>query len=838
MIIIHQATFGDKAGGYALLSSSFDDESIPKRIGNSTDVHDRPVGEVLSDPIVRGFLIDDYYLVVKSFPHVEEGIRLGRVFSHSLFIHKNDIEKISNLSGLLDLLMVEMNVKATVLPIQFVERSASFESPIPIKGRAAYGVKGLLNHGEFSNTLAWIGKADFFDFLCRIWAEFPKHLRKDIFFGAAFDPRKVNDDSIKIVHVDPELAFKWKKSGFLVVEESSEAELKKESEFYLGGVKNRASSLESMIKIFKLHCDQISDLTVLEKVIATFQTLGSDASFGDLILFADLVSKYNPDPLSAANEKNQLLSKITLRMPLAKAKETLALRKVNWKGFKMPELAIGNALQDWGKLAVVGSYNTKEITKVIVSAFLESKDKEGWWHSSIRKGVLSQLKNRAGNHAKVIWEWIQLEPRLVAFLADIANQGIPRQGDLLEQLLDLEESTAREVIAISKKMNWLELHGKLLVQILPIEQALFTQLEIDTDSNHFSALKLMAKEVSEKEFVRCSISIGDKRLLEISAELVVMHSSLLENIDVQNQNWREIWLKAILKGAQPWKGVSNPQNALFELLDLLIADKGVDSQLINSLADTHLIDLSNFHGRKEIWDVLPGRSRDRYLSATAHACVVGFDRRTIQIASIEKPLSDKMGQEEFFRGIAVDKNIQLASKIALFQHFPTIPSRHLQILLENNHLDSVEATKVGNLILDKGWANVARYLLQRVSSRRDLGVALSLCYSLLSFWERMEVRIRGYADVSVSTEEWYYSFAEICSELLEKGPSQNGIWENSGGTNGDLLVGSTGKETWIHALNQIKKGKAEVKIGTLLRELQKGFPMNEKLKIIEQVRPK
>jgi hypothetical protein len=385
MITIHQATFGDKAGGYALLSSSFGDDTIPRRIGNSTDVHDRPVGEVLNDPVVRGFPIDDYFLIVKSFPHVGEGIRSGRVFSHALFVEKSDIEKISNLNSLLDLLMIEIGVDTPMLPIQFDVRSALPESSIPFKGRAAYGVKGLLNHGEFSDTLAWVGRDGYYDFLCGIWAGFPGHLRKGIVFGAAFDPRKVKGDSLKIVHIDPDLASKWKRSNFLVIDESNEAELKKESEFYLASDKIRASSLESMIQRFKLDYDQISDLMVLEKVVATFQKLGSEVEFGNLVLFADLISKYNPNPYSASTEKNELLLKISTRIAPAIDQEILALRKVDWSGFSKPEVAIGNALQDWGKQVVIGGGNRKGISKVIVSAFGESESKRGWWHTAIRR---------------------------------------------------------------------------------------------------------------------------------------------------------------------------------------------------------------------------------------------------------------------------------------------------------------------------------------------------------------------------------------------------------------------------------------------------------------------
>jgi hypothetical protein len=438
----------------------------------------------------------------------------------------------------------------------------------------------------------------------------------------------------------------------------------------------------------------------------------------------------------------------------------------------------------------------------------------------------------------VIWEWIQVEPPLVTFLADIAKQNIPRQEDLVEHLPALEKSTSLEILAVSKNMKWLQLHGKLLARILPIEKAVNTQLELDNDPEHFLALRLMAKEASDIDFIKVSVSNGDPRLLDISSELVSINPSLLENLDVQNLNWREIWLKAILKGAKPLNGIPDAQKSLFELLDLLIAGKEIDNRLIDSFSTTSFNDLSNFHARKEVWKVLPLTSRDSYLSATARTCIESFDRGVFSLSSIEQPLLERIANESFFKSISIDKNIQVASKIALFEHISTIGSSHLVMILEDNHLDRIQATHVGKLILHRGWTQVARFLCQQVSNRKDFSVALGLCYSLLNFFERVVVKLAGHVDFSISKEDWFQSLAEIGAEVLPKGPSQNGIWESCGGKDGDLLIGSSGKDTWIHALNLVKKGRTEVKIGKLLSELLKESPRNEQLKTLEQVRPK
>lgn len=557
-----------------------------------------------------------------------------------------------------------------------------------------------------------------------------------------------------------------------------------------------------------------------------------------MVLFSDLISKFNPNPLSATGEKKRLLLQLTKRLAYSNAHEIIALRNVNWSGFSIPELEIRHALEDWGKHAVIEGKNRKEIPKVIALAFLEPKADAGWWCTAIQIGVISALKNWASNHARVIWEWIQFEPRLVAFLSDIAKLNIPRQVDLLEQLPVLEESTSVEIISLCKKMHWMLLHGKLLARIIPIEQALNRQLEIDTDPNHLDALRLMSKESSDNEFVLSAIRIGDNRLLDISGEMVNKDTRLLENLDIQNQNWREIWLKAILKGAQPWNGVSDPPKRMEELMSLLVGKEKINAKLLDSIAHTPYSDLSIFNARNEVWSLLPISSRDIYLSSTARACIVRFDKEDFPISSLEKPLADKIADIDFFSSIAMNQSIKLSSKIALFYHVPTIGSNHLQMVLEYNRFDSLNATNIGNLILNRDWSKAARFLFQKVSDRKDFVIALSLCYSLLNIFDRIVVRQSGYANVVINSEDWFNALAETCMELLVKGPSQNGIWEHCGGKTSDLLVSSTGKETWIHALDQIKKGNADFKIDKLMSELRKEFPTNEKLKMLEEARPK
>ncbi|RZK27043.1 MAG: hypothetical protein EOO43_00855, partial [Flavobacterium sp.] len=100
-ITIHQAICGEQNKGWELLKTTLNDSALARKIAFQTDLQDSPPSGVSWLPVLRGFLYDEYFLIIKTYPDNSPDVRNGRVFSHCLIIDKADLEFIFDLSHII-----------------------------------------------------------------------------------------------------------------------------------------------------------------------------------------------------------------------------------------------------------------------------------------------------------------------------------------------------------------------------------------------------------------------------------------------------------------------------------------------------------------------------------------------------------------------------------------------------------------------------------------------------------------------------------------------------------------------------------------------------------------
>lgn len=392
-----------------------------------------------------------------------------------------------------------------------------------------------------------------------------------------------------------------------------------------------------------------------------------------------------------------------------------------------------------------------------------------------------------------------------------------------------ERELSQNIQIFAKDRKWLTLHGLSTLQLHSPEESIKRQLRIDIDQEHSAALDRMGELIHDKEFIQLTVKIGESRLVEIAGAKVTRTPSLLDQLDVKNIFWRQIWLKAIEQENKPWTGIEKPKVVLFALFEEILKGGAVETELILKLSNSDYNDLSDFKQRTKVWHYLSGSAKSGFLNASTLGCVKLLDKKNIHINDLEKEIRDRLIDPMIIRQVIDDQTISISTKIQLFEELPELKENIFLILLDTSHFSSRESKQLGKLILRKRWTKATDVIVRKIAKRRDLKPALTECKSLLGFFDKLMLSFSGYLSESVSAEDWWDAFTEQCYTKYPKGPTNKGLWGRSGGENYDLLATGTGREIWEDAISKIRNGRANVDPQKLLQEILKDYSSSNEL---------
>ncbi|KAA3638072.1 MAG: hypothetical protein DWQ02_05655, partial [Bacteroidetes bacterium] len=307
---------------------------------------DRPPGTTLSEPIIRGFCKNGYYLLIKSFPDHSPGVRKGRIFSHVLIIEKEDYLKIQDITQLVPLLFDKIDKTAKLKPIDLQPQNRS-ASQGTVSGQIAGAINGMVNHLDFDNTIIWIGEEGYFDWISHIWPNLPDTVKVKTRIGGAFDPKKIDATFLNLKFIPARFEMNWLRTRFKLIGSNCNENMDSQTANILAGNRESSAALQSLIKEFSLEVPEIDDLRVLETIVPTYQDLINIKDLKQLYHFVHYVTQYNPNPQSASSAKKTLVQLITNCIAEANAEEINALVGPDWSGFSKAKSALLDALIKW-----------------------------------------------------------------------------------------------------------------------------------------------------------------------------------------------------------------------------------------------------------------------------------------------------------------------------------------------------------------------------------------------------------------------------------------------------------------------------------------------------------
>ncbi|MDT7540963.1 MAG: hypothetical protein QOE33_867 [Acidobacteriota bacterium] len=842
-ITVHQAIYGEVNGAWDLLATSLPNNAIAKKIRFQTDLQDRPPSGIVWQPVVRGFAVDEFYLVTKTYPDNSPNVRSGRVFSHSLIIKKNDLNAIDNLELLLSYFSENIDKSISLSPIDYQANSHKEcvidEEIIPRFNKL---IHGIAEAEQYQNVIVWIGQEYFALVVCVAWSKLSKSERESFSFGVNFNPKEVPKGNLTLITTPSSLENRWLNTGFCVVKKTDSYQLTSFFELYLSGDVGATNKLNNFIRDIEATSVEREDLAFLSKGVPTYENIDLVQDFNSINTLYQIISEYSPNKKKGVTLKRKLLSRLSNIIRTSSEKEILALRNIKPTAVENSEPELSTSLQAWIKSNLLALTASKENNYSKIIKQYKSKSTPNWWNVTLDKELKRFISNISLEKAEIIWQWVLKDMSVLETLKadlDDSNQG---ETALITKFPD--ETNSGWLSSVKKfalKRNWLKLYATTLIREFDFQEALSEQLKVDTNEKYVEGINIITASVKPERLIKFSIVDGDSRLLNICGDLCHNNPSLLSKLEIQNKNWRYIWLKSIKRGNKIDDGIIKPQTKIYEVLDLIVKGTEIDEDLVQQISLSDYANVLEYKNRNGIWKKLSSKSRENFLAETSADLLHKISKNP----SIEIPDDDFLEEYIINNGMSnflYFNRDDFKKTLPIFLKFSQLGESNLEDYVYNykGKLDIVDATQLGRLVGTRNYGRVAKAIYHQAGRDSAFKVALNECYFLLGLFDQASIKLTGFLkNISFNEDKWWEALQEIAYTLYSEGPKDRKIWMEAGGQEYDLLSHGTGKEVWIDALHKLRYGAyREITIQKLLKKMVKEHPRYEPLKMLQELRNK
>ncbi len=727
--IVHQALYGDKDGSYSLLDSSLD-AATAKIICNVTDLLDRPSIGVLTEAIYRGFAFNDYYLFIKTFPDTDSGVRSGRVLSHVLVVNLTDLELCDDLSLLFSTFIKTANKSHKVKLINYVNDQRQLPEKIESGTRAALVVNEFVDN----DYIAWTGVEGYLDALQSLWYGFPTSLRCRLKIGAAFDPRKLNEDSICFHYILEAYEEKWRGSACTVISKNSFGIIESTAASYLAGDRQNASNFYLTLDKFQICIESLEDLNYLVILFNAYSNL-DNTEISNLVTLCDLISIYCSNKSMAKNEKINVIDALIKRIEFASPAELLILNNPNWTGFDGISKVLKEAISNRFMCFISQNSIQGPVFALILSA-LQSKASNPWWIDGIIEPLKAAFENWQHAYADSIWQWLQVDHNVL----DRLEKLIPNSREVEESLVDTwfvsGEDLANELQVFSRDRNWYDLHALSILCLYSAEECILKQLDIDLDFCHINAIEVIANEIDCEAFLSIALEIEDPRLSKLAALKIKSKPVLLNGFKESNSNWINICLECCKLGLEIWNYIGIKVGFIYRMFDEVNSGLTLSFNIYSSLVNAGFNDLSEYPNRKMLWNKFNFDTKALFLNNTAIGCIILVDQEMIDISSLETlepEIFNAINNDGFIEQIISANSFSTAIKIETLKRFKGLSDASCCFLIRECKFSDSDSIGLGVLIHSRKWKESAVLCksLYAEQGRLDLLLALNKCVSLI-----------------------------------------------------------------------------------------------------------
>lgn len=816
---VEQAIYGEVAGrGHGLRSSSTS-APIAATIASKLDLPDAVPPNVRAwSPFLRGFPIDDYYILARTFldPSASRG---GMVLTHALIIDLNDMCAIENLSALLgQLASSAASCPNSVETLELALTSSNHDAAQDLIGTAnALAAQKLV-------PVVRLGVEGFELLVDSLWRNLWPALKRTFAFRLSFDPKDLVEHPTPLLVCSPEqLQARWTKH--LIVNPDDQTPNSVPAGILCG--LNDALPILALAEDLGIEIHTLGELSRLERLRVLISGSGS---FDEVLAAMRLIDGLSNQPMLGVNIKDKLLIQFTSLLPAASCKQLLLMKNLMLSGFANTQ-SLWSAVEMLVSTFAFSPADDSDLMEIILASTDNTLALPAW-RTAVTAGLSSAANQDSPAIFQAIWRWAERNPAVFSVAVHALPGNLIVEKRLAQEVPRKLKGNSSTLFQPLLKKRWLIAYGASLAATLPPLDATGQQLMVDKDQDHSAGLRSALRYASPSQTLECALIHKDSRLVELCAEQVVAYPEVIANIRCEDITEQQVWCAAIGKDSSLWSAPSNAVDARNTVLARLVEGLPTDAGLLHALAQTPLADLSSTEDRARLWSLLPSVLLDRYLQATAIGWLEAASRGEV-ITAPETLLESAILASPSLKYALEKSSLTVNVWLAIVNSLPSFPEdlfvRWLHNMLRDvRALSRTDSEKLGSIVASRHWKQSAKHISNSATKyRTDLIPGLKVCGDLLNWYTRWKLGIS-----KPNADEKWKALEDEAQELYPSGPDNAELWSRAGGKNSNLPGSSqNGATRWRVTLNSIRHGGRPT-ARELLAVMRKDFPCNEKLRLL------
>lgn len=838
---IHQAICGEVNRAWGLIKTTMPDAKLAKNIAFRSDLQDQTSG-ITWTPAIRGFVEENYFVIMKTFEDTSDNVRRGRKFSHVLIIPLTQIVHLSSLEPFFELLYNHIDKVSPIHTISLdILEDGEIDSSNEHSGRIAKLLNGYVNIQDYENNLIWIGQDDFKTAVNELWQRLTLAEKQYFQFGIVFNNDLSKRDGVNLFAAPDTIYSKFIKSEFFIVGKKDFHDPQELVEKYIIGdvdARKRIINFEKSIESAKFSREEVKLISV---GIETFENIDSISDLKKLNTLGHIVAKYSPSEQKGIAFKKKFLNKL---FELANEKgivELSILRNFKVKSFAGSKSLLSKLIKDWMKKNIFSNKSEKNVLESFFKAI--KKDNLIWWDLVIEAELRVFLEQITTVKSSIVLNWIEKFPSIIDYIIPLLDKSKIAEEIFIKMISkSFKGEEYNSLIFLCKALGWYNLYATLLSLTCKIKEALSLLIEVDKDFGNYTALEIVIKKAKDKDVLDFTLENGDSRLIILASRLCYDNPSLLNDIDVSNETWQNIWEEAINLGISLESGFDDPQEIIYNIYDHIIDGGKINESLIYKISLSRFANLLEYNRRNSLWKHLIDSVKDNFLLKTSTVLLEGLSKNPSTVIPDDSILLQYVSQTGIDDFLYYNRS-NISSVIPLFNRFPQLSDYYLKDYLMNfsGKLSETESVLLGKMVLKKKFLQSAYYINSRADKNNIWKYALMECHYLLDFKTKAGIVFSNIfpkdKKVNMPSDEWWNALEDVVTEIYSNGRSLTTVWVNAGGKEADLIMNTTPAELWSFLLNKLRRNQFKsIKTYKLLEIIRKQYGENEKFKTVYMLR--
>lgn len=843
----YRLLFGERRGAHELLLSAPEVEDQAVALAASTD---RPghAGSVAWQPFSSGFPHGDFYVFARTFPDAQAE-RAGMVLSEVLLFPLVEIVQLKDLRGVQELFSATLeNVRQnteTKISVE-VDKFESNLQPLDFSPSLPTVLEFLLATRDESKPVVWSGQNDFDELIRVLWNCLPLALRATLRFRLSFAPEDAVNHYLTIVCTPS--AFVNRFTGYQIASaESRPTNLQSLSIAYLLG-KPEGDLIKRTIE--DLSCDimDLKQLKIIEQCAKYRQSLAvGKLEFINHLAFLRRLARLAPDERQGGKLKAEVFSNLIGRLRDQKSSQDIfALNNLDLAPFAGLTDSFSGAIANWMGANFFRLPADNLIT--ILEKATSLKPQENVWGKAIVAGLDCLKNDWSAKIATQLWRlWSEN-----AELFDLTQSFLPTKTSVANDLTNtcprtLPADLGNKVRKFAVRGKLHKLHAAIVASFLEPVAAFAAQIKFETVAKRQNGgFSILLERIPFDIFLAQTLDRDDDRLFKLVAAQAPKSPSLFKKMNLEQVTWQRISFFSLQRDARFfWKNLSNQMAFVFEVLNLLLADRLKEISLIRFAAESDFADLTVYPQRAAVWEKLGDEELNLFLRKTAQGWWRRFVENTDEEPAVapENELRREILHQDNLRRAMSESHTPISTFLRVFELFPELTDRdfadELRFVVDlPSKVSLFEANAIGKFVNKHKWRKSADEIhgLLKTGNYDDLLPALKECRNLFSLWEFIfSPTLFRLNEFKYDWDDWFKAFTECLIDLYKFGPHEKGIWERAGGEASVLLNNVSGREAWHSAVQELIKGHCGKKISTerLLEEAKRDFRRNKTLERLE-----